>query len=151
MAAAPSQSKCSGASGLRLSSSWVRAITTPAMTSGTFTRKADCQPNVSIRMPPTTGPPTVSALVAAAQMPKARPRSAPSKVALISASEVGTRKAPKAPWTRRPRIRISMVGARPQASEAAPKPARPMTKKRRRPYRSASAPARMRSADSESR
>ena len=80
-----------------------------------------------------------------------RPRSAPSKFALISASDVGTSSAPNAPCTSRATMSSSMFGASPQASDARPNPARPMMNKRLRPYRSASAPARISSADSESR
>ena len=71
--------------------------------------------------------------VPAAQRPIARPRSSPSKNAVMIARLPGTRIAPNAPWRIRATIRTSIVGARPQATEAAPKPMRPMRNVRRRP------------------
>ena len=88
---------------------------------------------VSTRKPPTTGPAMVVTPDAAAHTPKARPRSSPSKVALMIASEVGTSTAPNAPWTSRTTISNSMVGANPHATDVAPNPASPIMNIRRRP------------------
>ncbi len=132
-AIAPSQSKRSGTSGLRLSSRRVTAITTPAATKGMLMRNAMRQSNVSTRKPPMGGPRSSMALVAAVQMPKAAPRSGPENVALMRASEVGTSSAPNAPCASRARMSSSMCGARPHTREVTPNPARPMTNRRLRP------------------
>ena len=62
-------------------------------------RNATRQPTVSTRVPPTIGPRTVSAAVAAAQIPNARARAAPSKAWVMRASEPGMSSAPAAPWS----------------------------------------------------
>ena len=90
--------------------------------SGTLIRKATRQPSVSTRLPPTIGPKIVSAAVDAAQMPNARPRSAPSKAWVMRASEPGMSSAPAAPWARRKTISHSSVGASPHSAEVAAKP-----------------------------
>ena len=55
--------------------------------------------------------------VPAAQRPIARPRSSPSKAAVMIDRLPGTRIAPNAPWRIRATIRTSIVGARPQATD----------------------------------
>lgn len=60
---------------------------------------------------------------------------------MISASELGTRIAPAAPWSIRATISTSAVGASAQSSEVTPKPIRPIVMLRARPIRSASEPA----------
>jgi hypothetical protein len=113
-----------------------------------LTRKMLRQPNASTSAPPIGGPTIARADVAEAQIPNARARSRPSKIAVMMASEPGTRRAPVIPWRRRATARTSSVGASPQASDVTPNPTRPMTKTRRRPYRSPRAPARRRNAAS---
>ena len=96
-------------------------------------RNALRQPMVSTIVPPTIGPRTVSADVAAAQMPNARPRSAPGNAWVISDRDPGTSSAPVAPCMSRKITSHSRVGARPHSADVAPKPASPMAKTRRRP------------------
>ena len=60
-------------------------------------RNAARHESVSTRMPPTNGPRIVVPAEAAAHTPKARPCCSPVKVAVMSASEPGTRTAPAAP------------------------------------------------------
>jgi hypothetical protein len=105
----------------------------PMATSGALSRKMLRQPKTSTRAPPMGGPMTATADVAEAQIPKARPRSGPSKRAVMMANEPGTRRAPASPWSRRAAARTSRLGARPHSSDVAPNPARPMRKTRRRP------------------
>ena len=59
------------------------------------------------------GPRSVSADVAAAQMPEGAGPAGPSNVAVMIASEPGTSSAPAAPWRSRATISSSRVGARP--------------------------------------
>ena len=75
-------------------------------------------------------PETVSAEVEAAQMPNARPRAAPSKAWVMSASEPGTSSAPAAPWRSRKTTSNSSVGASPHSAEVSANPARPMRDRR---------------------
>jgi hypothetical protein len=68
-----------------------------------------------------------------AHSPMARPRSSPSKAAVMIERLAGTSTAPNAAWTMRAAIRISIVGASPQPTDAKPNPARPIWNIRRRP------------------
>jgi len=74
------------------------------------------------------------------QVPIARPRASPVKVALSSASDSGTASAPPIPCSALAASTISIDGASAQASEATAKTAIPIMYIRRRPYRSPSAP-----------
>ena len=103
--------------------------------------------NESTMMPPTRGPMMVRPAVAADHSPKARARASPWKLAVMSDRGPGTNRAPAAPWNSRKTMSHSIVGARPHSADESPNAASPMMKIRRRPYRSASAPARMRNAD----
>ena len=96
-------------------------------------KNAARQDTVSTRTPPTNGPTMLVAEDAAAQTPIACPRSAPSKVAVMIASEPGTRSAAVAPCKTRKTISSSIVGASPQRAEQMPKPTRPVANIRRRP------------------
>ncbi len=96
-------------------------------------KKATRQPMESTSAPPTTGPMRVMPEVAAAHTPKARPRSGPSKEAVMMARAPGTRSAPVAPCARRKMMSSSKLGDRPQSTEVTPKPTKPMAKMRRRP------------------
>ena len=65
----------------------------------------------------------------------------PANVEVIKASELGTRKAPAAPCTARAAISTSGFGAAAIATEAMPKPMRPMRSTSLRPYASLTDPA----------
>ena len=105
----------------------------PARTSGTLIRNASRQVRYWTRRPPTTGPRTVAAEVAAAQIPNARASPGPSKAAVMRASEPGTRMAAAAPWRSRKTTSASRVGARPHRALVVAKPTRPIAKTRFRP------------------
>ena len=96
-------------------------------------KKTERQEIESTRRPPTTGPRIAAAAEAPAQIPKARPCSSPSKLAVSSASEPGTSSAPAAPCRTRKKTSSSMLGARPQRSEVTPKLKSPTANMRRRP------------------
>ena len=93
----PIQSNLPVASSSRLSGTWTEVAQRAIRISGTLTRKAARQEMESTRKPPTTGPRIVVAPDAPAQMPKARPCSSPLKLAVSSASDPGTSRAPAAP------------------------------------------------------
>ena len=147
---APSQSSPPVSPSLR-DSGTARSATSATSTSGRLTKKAARQETAWTRKPPRSGPSVTRAEVEAAQIPIARPRSSPSKLAVMIERAPGTRSAPAAPWRSRARISTSMFGAAPQIAEVIPKPSRPRRKTRRRPTRSESAPARIRSAASTAR
>ena len=83
------------------------------------------QETVFTSRPPTNGPRIVVAAEAPAQTPNARPRSSPSKLAVMIESDPGTTNAPAAPCSTRATIRNSIDGARPHSSDVAAKPSRP--------------------------
>ena len=87
----------------------------------------------------------------AVQVPIAPPRSSGGKTAMITASALGVSSAPNAPWSARPAISISIVGASAHSSETAPKPATPIENTRRSPKTSPSEPPTRISAPSVSR
>ena len=138
--AIPNQSMCLSASGSTDSRTQRCAIHIVTRISGTLTRKMARQENASTSAPPPAGPITVAMPVQAVQVPTARPRSAPSKVAARIASEPGTRSAPARPWSPRAAIRKPLLGAMPQRTEVMPKRPRPMMKIRRLPNWSPSEP-----------
>jgi hypothetical protein len=70
---------------------------------------------------------------APAQMPKARPCSSPSNVAVMMASDPGTRIAPAAPCSTRNTMSSSMFGAMPHSSDVTPNATSPMENIRFRP------------------
>ncbi len=110
------------------------------MTSGMLTQKIARHEIASTSAPPPAGPTTVAIPVQAVQVPTALPRSAPSKVAAMIASDPGTSRAPVSPCSARAAIRNTLEGARAQRTEVIPKPIRPSVKSRRRPNWSPSAP-----------
>ena len=122
----PSQSMPRKASSSRLSSTAWRVSATVAAISGRLTQKIARQEVRPIRAPPPAGPSTVAIPVQAVQVPTARPRAAPSKVAATIASEPGTSSAPATPCRARAPIRNSAVGAIAQSAEVAPKAIRPI-------------------------
>jgi hypothetical protein len=101
--------------------------------SGTLMRNAARQLTACTRRPPTTGPMIAVADVPDAHSPMARPRASPSKAAVMIDRLAGTSTAPKAACTIRAPMRISIVGASPQATDAMPNPTRPIWNMRRRP------------------
>src|ERR1700730_17101872 len=94
--AEPSQSKCAVAVSFRLSGTCTKVAQSAIRISGTLIRNAARQEIVSTSRPPTKGPRMVVAPEAPAQRPKARPWASPSKLAVRSASDPGTRTAPDA-------------------------------------------------------
>ena len=78
MTTEPSQSRRPVAVSSRVSGTWRRVAQSARAMSGTFTRNATRHEKRSTIRPPTSGPSTVSAEVAAAQMPNARARASPS-------------------------------------------------------------------------
>ena len=101
--------------------------------------------------PPPSGPITVATPVHAVQVPIAAARSPSPNVSRISASELGTSRAPATPCTPRAAIRTSLLGASAHTSEHTPKPIRPAWNTRRRPSTSPSDPPSNSSDDSVSR
>ena len=108
---------------------------------GTFTKKTQRQPRVSVRIPPTSGPEATAAPIVARQSAIAPPRSGPRYSWPISASAVAKRAAPPTPWIARATSRATMFQARPQSSDAPVKTTTPTMKRSLRPKRSARAPA----------
>jgi hypothetical protein len=92
--------------------------------------------SASTSQPPSTGPKAVVRAEKPAQVPIALPRSALPKDALMMARLLGTSSAPPTPCTIRAATSTVMVGASPQATEAAVKMTTPKAKTRRRPKRS---------------
>src|SRR5256714_8879679 len=90
--------------------------------SGTLMKKAERQLTCSINQPPTTGPTAVVIALNPDQVPIARPRSAPSNVALIIARLPGTKNAAPIPCSARPIIRERRLDAKPHQIEAGGKP-----------------------------
>ncbi len=80
-------------------------------------------------------------VVSDVQMPMARERRGSSIVPVMSARELGTRKAPAAPCTARDTMRNVVSGESATATEATPNPMRPILSTRIRPYASLTAPA----------
>ena len=91
------------------------------------------QESTSTSRPPSGGPSAIAPLVPAVQVPIAAARSPGPKTVVMIASELGTSSAPNAPCSPRATISSSTDGAIAHTSEAAPKPAVPIAKIRRRP------------------
>ena len=109
-------------------------------TSGRLIRKIQRQEATPRSQPPKSGPTTVETPLHAVHVPIAAPRSSPSNVAAITASELGVSSAPAIPCTARAPMSRFDVGASAQRSDAAPKAPTPSAKIRRSPYRSPSDP-----------
>ena len=99
----------------------------------TLMRNAHRHDSRSTNRPPITGPAIIAVVVPAVQMPIARLCAAPRKFDVMSASELGTRKAAAAPCTARATIRNSDVGDAATAIDAMPNPMRPIRSTRTRP------------------
>ena len=115
------------------SGSSIRRRTSVAAIGSTLMAKTQRQEATDTRNPPSTGPNTAEVPLQAVQVPIARPAASPRKLDMISASELGTRSAPKMPCTNRAAIRIPTLGATAQAREATRNPTSPATRIRLRP------------------
>jgi hypothetical protein len=113
-------------------------------------RKIQRQLAWSTMMPPSSGPIAAEIAEKPAQVPIALPRSASLNDAPMIASEHGISSAAPAPWMARARINCATPVESPQPIDAAANTPVPMTKMRRRPYRSPAAPPTSSSAVSES-
>ena len=118
----------------------VRISATHTITSGRLMRKIQRQDASTSSSPPASGPSTPKIAPHAVQLPIAAPRSDAEKVFTITASELGTSSAPAIPCTARAATSGPIDGASAHASDATPKPATPIAKIRRSPYRSPSDP-----------
>ena len=110
-----------------------KETSTTTIASGTLKKKAERQLRFSISQPPSTGPTAVVIALKPDHVPIARPRSAPSKVALMIARLPGTSNAAPIPCSARATISISGDDAKPQQIDAAVKEATPIRKIRLRP------------------
>ncbi len=117
------------------------ATDNPATPTGTLIRNTQRHPAYSVSNPPSTHPDAPPPAAAAVQIPTARRRAAPGSVTALSrASAAGVSRAAASPCSTRAAISTQPAGARPQASDAAVNPARPIVKARRAPTRSAARP-----------
>jgi hypothetical protein len=124
-----------------LLSSISRKLATIARTpTGTLMKKIQFQLACSVNRPPTSGPIASARADTPAQIPIAAPRCSGGKVAVMIESVAGFIKAAPTPWTIRAPISTSPLPAMPQARDEIVKIARPTTKMKRRPSRSASLP-----------
>jgi hypothetical protein len=123
----------------------VRGITraapiSPAIPSGTLTRKIERQPRPK-RLPSVSAPPMIGEATALSPMmgPKAANAfviSSSAKTSLIIPKPCGIRTAPNAPCSTRAAIRKLDEGAAAHSADAAVKPTMPIMNRRRRPSRS---------------
>ena len=107
---------------------------------GRFIRNIQRQPTASISQPPSKGAPAAPTAPAAAQIPMALPRRAPSNVAARIARLLGISIAAPVPCSTRPASSHGKVGANVHSSDATANSTRPDTSNRRRPNRSPAAP-----------
>ena len=108
---------------------------------GRLMRKTLDHRKCSMRKPPSSGPSAAPPVVPIDQIAMARVRwPGSSKVSRTIDRVEGMIAAPKMPMRKRPRMRISAVGASAQTRDAAAKPAAPTRSTRLRPYRSAILP-----------
>ncbi len=115
---------------------------TAASTTGTFTQNTERQPRAETSAPPVTGPAAMLSPNTEAQTPIARARSRGSGIAFTTiASATGLSIDAPTPWRARAATSAPAEGASAHTSEARPKTTSPHWKTRRRPNRSASAPA----------
>ena len=102
-------------------------------TSGTLTKNTALQLDSASSSPPTSGPRIPAIAPHAVQLPIAAPRSCSEKVLTITASELGTSRAPAHPCTARAATSRAIVGASAHATDATPKPTTPIVNTRRSP------------------
>ena len=116
----------------------------PAAPSTMLIRNMGRQPSpnrlASISRPASSGPPTADSPRTGPKALNALPMCSRGKTEPSMPKPCGISSAPNAPWTSRATMIEGGSQARPQASEAAVKPARPIRKVRRRPYLSPSRP-----------
>ena len=103
-------------------------------------RKTNRHDATSTSQPPTNGPIAVATPPSPDQAPIARARSSGANDAWIIARLPGVSSAPPTPCSARAAISSGAVGASPQSSDASANQTTPITKTRRRPYRSPSEP-----------
>jgi hypothetical protein len=120
-----------------------RRVTAPA---GAFSKKIHRHPGPLASAPPMSGPAADPIPMAAPNALNAAARSLPWNSCPSSAGPTANMTAAPAPCTPRPTFSRSMFPASPQASDATVKTARPETKIRLRPMRSATDPAVTRNA-----
>ena len=124
--------------GLASNSNAPTSATPAKMTFTYITQRHDAH---SVSMPPSSSPTAPPAPPNALKMPKAFALSEGSvKVTVSSERAAGASTAAKRPWATRAATRISKLEAEPPRMDAAPKPAKPITKRVRRPNRSPSRP-----------
>src|SRR5437879_11838170 len=112
--AAPIQSNDGDLPSSRLSGTFFQVAQAATATSGTLMKNAARHEIVSTRTPPIRGASVVVAPDAPAQVPNARPCSSPEEVAVINASDAGTRSAPVAPGRTPKRLRAPMFVREPR-------------------------------------
>ena len=112
-----------------------------AATGTTLMAKTHLHEPASTSAPPASGPSTKEMPVHAVQVPMAFPWAGPSKLAMMSASELGTSSAPATPCNPRATIKICTLGAAAHSADVAAKPTSPPANTRLRPKRSDSEPA----------
>ena len=113
---------------------------TPAMPSGTLTRKIARQPSPAIRMPPSDGPSAVPTADIVPSSPIALPVLAFGTISPTNAMLSAIMMAAPRPCTARAAISSHSVGATPHRTEASVNRAMPMSSSRRRPAMSPSRP-----------
>ncbi len=84
---------------------------------GTFTKKIQCQPTVSVMTPPSAGPTRAENPKTAPKRPWYLPRSAGEKRSPITAREIGKSAPAPMPWIPRKRISCSIVWLRPDRAD----------------------------------
>ena len=130
---------CSRAS--LLSARRIGARTSPAMPTGTFTKKIHSQDRRSVRIPPISTPAAAPSPPTAPQAPSAMLRSRPSRNVVVRMdSAEGVIVAAPSPWSARAAISDSSLHASPQRSEPTEKMTRPAMNTRLRPRMSARRP-----------
>lgn len=102
--------------------------------------KISRQDTACTSQPPRNGPTAVATPLSPDQAPIALPRSSDRKDASRMARLPGVSSAAPTPCKARAAIRTPEFGARPQSADATANQTTPITKSRRRPYRSPSAP-----------
>ena len=97
----------------------------PSMLIGTLIQNTDCQPQCSIKKPPTAGPAKNPAATMAPIPPKARPRSLPRKALAIMAWQLEIMALEPKPCTRRAKIIQLKLCEKVASSEPIPKNKKP--------------------------
>jgi hypothetical protein len=114
------------------------AINSPMRPRGTFTKKIQRQPRLSVMRPPRVGPAVTPSETISAFRPRAWPRWLLGKASTMRASAGAKINAAPRPWSPRAATRRARFGARPEKAEPTVKRARPPIHTRSRPAISAS-------------